>query len=75
MTRISASEVGEYIYCARAWWLRRVAGEVPNGQERRELGQLMHARHSRQVALSGALIWLAVVLVVVGGGLLFLVSW
>ena len=22
---IRASEMGEYVYCARAWWLRRVA--------------------------------------------------
>lgn len=50
---IRASEVGEYVYCARAWWLRRVAGEEPEGHERRATGVAMHARHGRAVALSG----------------------
>ncbi|MBX0328543.1 hypothetical protein K2Z83_12730 [Oscillochloris sp. ZM17-4] len=69
---IRASEVGEYVYCARAWWLRRVAGETPAGQERRDLGTLRHARHSRAVALSGGLIWAAGILLTVGVMLLFL---
>ena len=59
MQTIRASEVGEFVYCARAWWLRRVAGEEPAGQERRELGTLMHQRHGRGVALSGRLLWAA----------------
>ncbi len=66
MQRITASEVGEYVYCARAWWLRRVAGEEPAGQGRRALGTLGHARHSRAVALSGALLWGAGLLLVAG---------
>ncbi|MEI6776650.1 MAG: hypothetical protein WCK70_07095 [Chloroflexales bacterium] len=64
MQIIRASEVGEYVYCARAWWLRRVVGREPAGQARRDLGTLRHARHSRAVALSGGLIWLAVLLLV-----------
>ena len=35
---IRASEMGEYVYCARAWWLRRVASLEPAGRERREYG-------------------------------------
>lgn len=54
---IRASEVGEYVYCARAWWLRRVAGEEPEGRERRELGTAMHAAHGRAVAFSGWAMW------------------
>lgn len=64
MQIIRASEVGEYVYCARAWWLRRVVGREPAGQARRDLGTLRHARHSRAVALSGGLIWLAGLLLV-----------
>jgi CRISPR/Cas system-associated exonuclease Cas4 (RecB family) len=72
MQIIRASEVGEYVYCARAWWLRRVAGEEPAGQERRDLGTRHHARHSRAVALSGWLIWAAGLLLVVGVALLLI---
>jgi len=53
---IRASEVGEYVYCARAWWLRRVVGLEPSGHERRELGTALHRRHGRAVAGSRALV-------------------
>jgi CRISPR/Cas system-associated exonuclease Cas4 (RecB family) len=71
---IRASEVGEYVYCARAWWLRRVAGLDPAGHERRELGTALHRRHGRAVAGSRALVMLgaalalaAVLLIVLSG--------
>lgn len=70
---IRASEIGEYVYCARAWWLRRVAGLEPAGHERRERGTLLHRRHGRAVAgsrvlllLAAALLVAAVALIVVG---------
>ena len=59
---IRASEVGEYVYCARAWWLRRVAGLEPAGRERRELGVVLHRRHGRAVAGSRALVLLGAAL-------------
>lgn len=60
---IRASEVGEYVYCARAWWLRRVAGVVPaHGQRRRARGVRAHRRHGWQVALSRVLLVAAVLL-------------
>jgi CRISPR/Cas system-associated exonuclease Cas4 (RecB family) len=61
---IRASEMGEYVYCARAWWLRRVAGLEPAGRERRELGTALHHRHGRAVAGSRALLILAGLLAV-----------
>lgn len=57
---IRASEVGEYVYCARAWWLRRVAGLEPAGHERREMGVILHDRHGRAVAGSRLLLGLAI---------------
>ncbi|HEX5691878.1 MAG TPA: hypothetical protein VFX76_17805 [Roseiflexaceae bacterium] len=59
---IRASEVGEYVYCARAWWLRRVAGLEPAGRERRELGVALHRRHGRAVAGSRALLGVGIAL-------------
>ena len=59
---IRASEVGEYIYCARAWWRRRVAGLEPAGHERREFGTVLHRRHGRAVVGSRALVLLGIAL-------------
>lgn len=53
---IRASEMGEYVYCARAWWLRRVGGLEPAGRERREYGVVLHHRHGQAVAGSRALL-------------------
>jgi len=44
-----ASEIGQYTYCARAWWLGAVQGVRPANVEALEEGQLAHRRHGRQV--------------------------
>jgi len=61
---IRASEMGEYVFCARAWWLRRVAGLEPAGHERREMGTALHHRHGRAMAGSRALLVLGGLLAV-----------
>jgi CRISPR/Cas system-associated exonuclease Cas4 (RecB family) len=66
METIRASEVGEYTYCARSWWLRRVAGEEPEGRERREAGVALHAAHGRAVGLSGWAVWAGVAVFALG---------
>jgi CRISPR/Cas system-associated exonuclease Cas4 (RecB family) len=62
MRVIRASEIGEYVYCARSWWLRRVVGWEPSGAERRAEGVRRHMRHGRMVALSSWLLLIAGVL-------------
>lgn len=62
MAIIRASEVGDYGYCARAWWLRRVAGLQPAGRARRAAGVRRHTRHSRMVRASRRLLALALLL-------------
>jgi len=63
------------MYCARAWWLRRVAGLEPEGREPREHGTRLHHRHSRSVAVSRLLLIIAALLgalaltLLTGGGL------
>jgi CRISPR/Cas system-associated exonuclease Cas4 (RecB family) len=64
---IRASEVGEYVYCAHAWWLRRVAGLEPAGRERRELGTVLHRRHGQAVAGSRMLALVAALLIILSG--------
>jgi CRISPR/Cas system-associated exonuclease Cas4 (RecB family) len=62
MQVIRASEIGEYVFCARAWWLRRVAGLEPAGRPRRSQGIRRHRRHGHLVAASGILRVLAIIL-------------
>lgn len=69
---IRASEIGEYVYCARSWWLRRVAGWEPAGRERREHGSMLHRRHNQAVAGSRALLIVAGMLVLLAVALLLL---
>ena len=73
---IRASEVGEYGYCARAWWYRHVARIEPTDREslrRLEAGTRAHRRHGRSVALSGVLSGVGIALAVVGALLLLAV--
>ena len=53
---IRASEVGEYVYCHRAWWLRHVEGRVPERRERLHAGALRHTEHGLRVRLAGRLL-------------------
>ena len=46
---IWASEVGQYVYCARAWWLARVKGHRSKNVAELAAGQTAHRRHSRAV--------------------------
>ncbi len=44
---LTASEVGRYIYCARAWWLQRALGYAPENQAALARGTQRHAVHGR----------------------------
>ena len=49
MKVIRASEVAQYEYCARAWWLGRMRGYKPSNVEEMALGEEEHERHGREV--------------------------
>ena len=44
MRIIRASEIGEYIYCHRAWWLRHVGGYASANVRELAEGTAVHAR-------------------------------
>jgi type IV secretory pathway TrbF-like protein len=46
---IRASGMGEYVFCARAWWLRRNGQQPTRGAEARAAGNAWHVRHGRGV--------------------------
>ena len=49
---IRASELNEYAYCARAWWLGRVLGYRPANLEGMAAGEAAHIRHGQKVVSS-----------------------
>jgi hypothetical protein len=52
---IRVSEIGEYVYCHRAWWLGRVQGEPSRNVREMAAGTGAHARHGQGLALAGCL--------------------
>lgn len=62
---IRASEIGEYVWCHRAWWLGRVVG-VPNANRAMmEAGTERHRAHGQRVQRAMFLQYAAVGLVVI----------
>ena len=50
---IRASELSQYVYCAKAWWLGTIEGVRPANVTELEAGSRMHAQHGRTVVLAG----------------------
>jgi hypothetical protein len=63
---IRASEIGQYDFCARAWWLNVVQGVPSENVRELQLGTQAHERHGQQVSRAGWMQQIAVVLVLAG---------
>jgi hypothetical protein len=74
---IRASEVGQYVYCAHAWWLGSVQGLPSSHQREMTTGETVHHRHGRGVRISLFLDRLAyaVLLLAALAGIVWVVSW
>lgn len=59
---VRASELGQYDYCARAWWLGRVRGVKSENSAAMERGTAGHRAHGRAVAGARRLRWLGATL-------------
>ncbi len=59
---IRASEIGEYLYCHRAWWLGRVQGIENANRAQLEAGVERHRAHGWLVRRAAALRRLALAL-------------
>ena len=70
---IRASEIAQYAYCARAWWLSRVKGYRSANVAAMRRGTVQHRTHGRAVESYHLLRRLAVALIVLAG--VFLVIW
>ncbi|MBI3151044.1 MAG: hypothetical protein HYZ21_02835 [Chloroflexi bacterium] len=70
MRPIRSSEIGNYLYCRRAWWYRKI-GTPSENQAELAAGTDLHKRHGRQVLASaltrtvGLILLLAAILLLV----------
>lgn len=71
MKVIRASEIGEYVYCHRAWWLRHVQGLTSSNVTELAGGTATHLGHGRLVGLASALRTLAILLLVAAALVVF----
>jgi hypothetical protein len=71
MRIIRASEISEYIYCHRAWWLRHVQGLKSANVTELAGGTATHAGHGRLVGLASTLRALAILLFVAAALVIF----
>lgn len=62
---IRASEIAEYMYCRRAWWLSRVAGYEVRESPAMAAGTAYHQGHGGMVWRARAARWVAYLLVFV----------
>ncbi len=64
MPVIRASDIGNYLYCRRAWWYRKQGVESEH-QDELAAGTELHQRHGRKVMAAGLLRLLALLLLLV----------
>ena len=65
MRKISASELGAFLYCQRSWWYAR-QGENSENQSEMDLGSQVHRSHARNVKHSQLFQWLGLALLLAG---------
>jgi hypothetical protein len=61
---IRASEIGEYVFCRRAWWLHRVQGLESAHRAQMDTGIAQHREHGRAVQRADTLTRAAILLAV-----------
>jgi hypothetical protein len=64
---IRASEIGQYVFCRRAWWLGAVQGYRPVNDAVLEAGTRTHLQHGRSVAGSQRWHRMGYTLLILGG--------
>lgn len=61
---IRSSEVGEFVFCRRAWMLKEQNVAVsPEAQRQREEGVQYHTQHGRTLKKTATLRWAGIVLI------------
>ena len=63
---IRASEIGQYDFCAKAWWLGSIEGVPSSNIRELQAGTAAHKQHGRQIRRASQLQLAAFVLVGLG---------
>ncbi len=63
---IRASEIGQYDFCAKAWWLGSVEGVPPANLDELQAGTAAHEQHGRKVQRASQLQKIAIGLLALG---------
>ena len=63
---IRASEIGQYDFCAKAWWLGSIDGVQPSNIRELQAGTAAHEQHGRQVQRASQMQLVAFALVALG---------
>ena len=63
---IRASEIGQYDFCAKAWWLGSIDGVQPSNIRELQAGTAAHEQHGRQVQRASQMQLVAMGLVALG---------
>ncbi len=63
---IRASEIGQYDFCAKAWWLGAIEGVPPDNIAELQAGTDWHAAHHQVISRAQHMQQGAIVLVVIG---------
>jgi CRISPR/Cas system-associated exonuclease Cas4 (RecB family) len=64
MSVIRSSDIGNYLYCRRAWWYKKQGFESEN-QAELAIGTEIHRQHGRKVLASNLMRTLGLVLIFV----------
>jgi len=70
---IRVSEINQYAYCAKAWWLGAIEGVQPSNIHELQAGTWAHVRHGRTLAVAGWARRAAIGLLLIG--LLLAIVW
>jgi len=63
---IRASEIGQYDFCAKAWWLGSIDGVQPSNIRELQAGTAAHEQHGRRVQRASQMQIAAFALVALG---------
>jgi hypothetical protein len=59
---IRASEIGEYVFCRRAWWLHHIQGLESENRAPMDAGAARHVQHGHAVQRADTLTRAAIIL-------------